>query len=189
MVGRTLDDSGNSIRRLVIQIPLALALLAGGIAVGAVWQARRSRVSQRPPSPSPVVQRLDEAPWSLTKQIVARSLQTHSFRTDKLLTNSDDEIVWRWLKDSIAKYPQNWVKLDLSDKHSYSLILSTPRVLEPVELTRCNEELSGKGLPLMLPGKRYMPVKVNIDDVMCPDWRGFIDADAAQLVFFEGISG
>jgi len=180
--------NGHRMRRLVVQIFFALALFAGGITLGVVWHARRARAST-PSPPLPVVQRWDEKPWPLTKQIVARSLQSHGFRTDKLRTNSDDEIVWRWLKDSIARYPQNWVKLELSDKHSYSLVFSPPKVLEPGELTSCNVELSGKGLPLMLSGKRYIPVQVKIDNVMCPDWHGFIDADEAKLVFFEGISG
>lgn len=175
-------------RRLIVQIVIGLAVFGGGIAVGAIWHARRSRVSI-PPPPTLAVQRSDEKPWPLTKQIVARSLQSHSFRTDKLRTNSNDDVVWRWLKDSIAKYPQNWVKLDITDKSSYGVVLYPSEVLEPLELTNCNQELSGKGLPLMQPGKRYIPVQVNIDGVMCPDWHGFIDADEAKLVYFEGISG
>ena len=188
IVGRALKHLYWLVRRLVVQIVFALVVFAGGIALGAVWHARRSRVSM-PPPPLPVVQRSDEKPWPLTKQIVARSLQSHSFRTDKLRLNSNDEVVWRWLKDSIAKYPQNWVKLDLADRHSYGVVLYPSKVLEPGELTRCNEELSSKGMPPMQPRKRYIPVQVNIDDVMCPDWHGFIDADEAQLVYFEGISG
>ena len=175
-------------RRLVVQIVIVIAVFAGGLALGAVWHARRSRVAT-PPAPSPVAQRADEKPWPLTKQTVARSLQSHSFRTDKLLMNSHDDVVWRWLKDSIAKYPQNWVKLDLTGEHSYGVVLYPSKVLDPNEITHCNKELSSKGLPLMQPGKRYIPVQVNIDNLMCPDWHGFIDADEAQLIYFEGISG
>lgn len=175
-------------RRLVVQIVIVVAVFAGGIAVGAVWQARRSRASL-PPPPSLVVQRSDEKPWPLAKHIVARSLQSHSFRTDNLRMNSNDDVVWRWLKDSVAKYPQEWVKLDITYNHSYGVVLYPSKVLAPNELTHCNKELSSKGMSLMQPGKRYIPVQVNIDDIICPDWHGFIDAEEAQLVYFEGMSG
>ena len=176
-----------SMRRLVVQTIIAIAIFAGGIAVGGVWHARRVR-NLPPPSPSPAAQRPDEKPWPLNKQIVARSLQTQSFRTDKLRTNSDHEVVWRWLKESIANYPQNWVKLDISDAHSYGVVLYPAKVLEPGELAHCNHELADKGLSPLTAGKRYIPVQVNIDDIICPDWHGFIDADEARLVFFEGLS-
>ncbi len=97
--------------------------------------------------------------------------------------------MWRWLKESIVNYPQNWVKLDISDEHTYGVVLYPPEVLEPGELVHCNRELAGKGLPRLTKGKQYIPVQVNIDNVMCPDWHGFIDADEARLVYFEGISG
>jgi hypothetical protein len=96
--------------------------------------------------------------------------------------------VWRWLKESIAKYPQNWVKLDISDGHSYGVVLYPPKVLEPGELAHCNAELAGKRMPLLTAGKRYIPLQVNVDNIICPDWHGFIDADEARLVFFEGSS-
>jgi len=159
--------------------------------MGAAWYARRSRGPKVPPQtfPLPVAQTPPEKPWTLTKQLVARSLQTQSFRTDKLRTNSDHDVVWRWLKDSIANYPQNWVKLDISDQHTYGVVLYPSQALEPFEMNHCNRELAGKGLPLLTAGKRYIPVQVNIDDIICPDWHGFIDVDEARLVYFEGISG
>lgn len=175
-------------RRLIVQILVGVAIFAAGIAVGDAWRARHSHIAM-PSMPTPVAQRSDEKPLPLTKQIVSRSLQTQSFRTDKLRMNSDPDVVWRWLKDSIAKYPQNWVKLDISDRHSYGVVLSPPRVIERDELTQRNHELFSKGLPLLMAGKLYIPVQVKIDDVMCPDWHGFIDADEARLVYFEGISG
>ncbi|HKO61511.1 MAG TPA: hypothetical protein VJV03_10155 [Pyrinomonadaceae bacterium] len=125
----------------------------------------------------------------MTKQVVARSLQTHSFRTDKLRTNSNPDIVWRWLKESIAKYPQNWVKLEISNQHNYGVVLYPPKMLEPGELAYYNQDLATKGLPLLVANKVYIPLQVNVDTIICPDWHGFIDADEAQLVYFEGISG
>ena len=173
--------------RLILQLAIAITLFVGGVAAGVARHARRVRASQT--TQQPITQGSDEKPWPLNKQIVARSLQTHSFRTDKLRTNSDADVVWRWLKDSIAKYPQNWVKLDIFDQHTYGVVLYPPKVLEPGELTHCNGELASKRLPLLVPGKRYIPVQVNIDNTICPDWHGFIDADGAQLVYFEGLSG
>ena len=103
--------------------------------------------------------------------------------------NTNDDVVWRWLKESIAKYPQNWVKLDISDQHVYGVVLYPPKVLESAELTHCNRELAAKGLSPLTAGKIYTPVQVNIDTIICPNWHGFIDADEAQLVYFEGMSG
>jgi hypothetical protein len=174
--------------RRILQAFIALAIFAGGIAVGAVWHARRLRNSL-PPPPSPAARQPDEKPWPLTKQVVARSLQSHSFRTDKLRMNSNDDVVWRWLKESVANYPQNWVKLDISDNHIYGVVLYPPKVLERGELAYCNQELATKGLSPLASGRRYIPVQINIDNVICPDWHGFIDADETQLVYFEGISG
>src|ERR1051326_1626224 len=177
-------------QRVTLQIVLAIVIFAGGIAAGAAWHARRSHKTTLPTATNPtqVAQTPAEKPWPLTKQIVSRSLQTQSFRTDKLRRNSDHEVVWRWLKDSIANYPQNWVKLDISDQHTYDVVLYPPQVLEPGEVTHCNRELAGKGLPPLTAGKPYLPGQVNIDDIICPDWHGFIDADEARLVYFEGMS-
>jgi len=175
-------------RRTIFQTLVAIALFAGGIVLGAVWHSRRVRSTA--PTPSlPVAQRPDDKPWPLTQQIVARSLQSHSFRTDKLRLNSYDDVVWRWLKECVANYPQNWVKLDISEQHTYGVVLYPPKVLEVTELTHCNHELAAKGLSPLTAGKIYIPVQVNIDNIICPDWHGFIDADQAKLVYFEGLSG
>ena len=80
------------------------------------------------------------------------------------------------------------MKLDISDQHTYGVALYPPKVLESGELLHCNKELTSKGLPLLTAGKRYIPLQVNIDNIICPDWYGFIDADEAQLVYFEGRS-
>jgi hypothetical protein len=172
-------------RRLLIQIFVAISVFAGGIAVGAVWHARRNRA----PAPlPPIVQRPDEKPWPLTNLIVSRSLQSHSFRTDKLQLNSNDDVAWRWLKESISKYPQNWVKLNITDTKTYGVVLYPPRVFESTELAHLNEELSRKGLPLVQAGKRYIQVQINVGNIICPDWHGYINADQVQLVYFEGVS-
>src|SRR5262245_61469422 len=121
--------------RRLIHAVIAVTIFAGGIALGIAWHARRVR-SSTAATPLPIAQPSNEQPWPLNKTIVARSLQTHSFRTGKLRTNSDADVVWRWLKDSIARYPQNWVKLDLSDQHTYGVVLNPPKVLEPSELAR-----------------------------------------------------
>jgi hypothetical protein len=174
-------------RRLILQTIVAVVLFAGGIATGAVWHARRVR-STLPASPSPAAQRPDEKPWPLTKQVVARSLQSHSFRTDKLRLNSNDDIVWRWLKESVANYPQNWVKLNLNETESYGVVLYPPKILEPIELARFNKQLSESGLPLVVAGKRYIPIQINAGNIICPNWYGLVDPDDARLVFFEGRS-
>jgi len=93
------------------------------------------------------------------------------------------------LRESIANYPQNWVKLDISDQHTYGIVFYPPKVLESGELARYNQELGAKGLAPRAAGKRNVPAQVNIDNIICPDWHGFIDADEAQLVYFEGMSG
>lgn len=177
-----------SMRRIIFQTLLAIALFAAGVVLGTVWHARRVRSTSPTPS-STIALRPDDKPWPLSPQVVARSLQSHSFRTDKLRLNSNDEVVWRWLKESVANYPQNSVKLDISVQHSYGVVLYPPKVLEPTELTHCNRELAAKGLSPLTAGKIYIPVQVNIDNIICPDWHGFIDADQAKLVYVEGLSG
>ena len=176
-----------SMRRLILQTIIAVALFAGGIALGAAWHARRGR-TKPPTSPSAAAQRPDEKPWPLTKQVVARSLQSHSFRTDKLRLNANDDVVWRWLKESVANYPQNWVKLNINETESYGVVIYPPKTLEPMELAHCNKQLSESGLPLVSQGKRYLPIQINVGNIICPDWYGLVDPDEARLVFFEGRS-
>jgi hypothetical protein len=173
-------------KRLILYLGIAsLAFTVGAIAA-TLWKAHSS------PSQFPIVisQGLEEEwQWPLTKEIVSRSLQSHSFRTDKLRRNSNDEIVWRWLKESIVAYPQNWVKLNISDNESYGVVLYPLKVLEPSELDYYNKELKKKGLPSLEKGKRYQPMNVYQGNIICPNWSGIIDIEEARLVYFEGSSG
>ena len=171
-------------KRLILYLGIAsLAFTIGAIAT-TFWETHSSR------SQSPVViSREVEEQWPLTKQIVSRSLQSHSFRTDKLRRNSNDEIIWRWLKESILAYPQNWVKLNISENESYGVLLYPPKVLEASQLDYYNEELKKKGLPSLEKGKSYQPINVYQGNIICPSWSGFIDIEEAKLVFFEGNSG
>ena len=179
-------------KRLVLYIGTALLSFVVGAAAATVWHSRHSRLQTPPPAliPEPVEK---EQPvveeWPLTKLIVSRSLQTHSFGTDKLLKNSDDEIVWRWLKGEIARYPQNWVKLNVSDKECCGVVLYPMKVLEPGELIHINRELDQKGWPPLARNKRYLPINVYRDTVICPSWSGYIDVEEAKLVYFLGESG
>ena len=72
---------------------------------------------------------------------------------------ASDEIVWRWLKESILAYPQNWLKLTITDNQSYGVVLYPPKVLEASQLDYYNEELKKRGLPSLVRGKSYQPIK------------------------------
>ena len=156
-----------------------------GSVAGVIWKSRRDRSTSLPPPP----QRVEETQWALTREIVSRSLQTHSFRTEKLRRNSNDEVVWRWLMDSIAKYPQNWVKLNISDKESYGIVLYPMKALESTELIHYNKELSEKGMPPLRAGKQYLPIEVYEGNIICPNWSGLVDVEEPRLVYFLGMSG
>lgn len=170
------------IKRLLRYVGIALCAFAAGIIVQRVWTTRSY-------TPASTQTQHAEEQWPLTKQIVARSLQSHSFRTDKLRTNSNDEIVWRWLKESIATFPQNWVKLDISDSKTYGVVLTPLTTLEPSQLAFYNRELEKKGLPALDKAKRYQPINVHEGNIICPSWVGLIDVEEAKLVYFEGQSG
>lgn len=172
-----------NMKRFVLYIGTALLAFV----VGAIAATLSKSHSSRSQTPIAITQAIEEE-WPLTKEIVSRSLQSHSFRTDKLRKNSNDEIVWRWLKESIAGYPQNWVKLNISDDESYGVVLYPLRVLESTELNYYNKELNEKGLPSLAKGKRYLPINVYEGNIICPSWSGFIDVEEAKLVFFLGES-
>jgi hypothetical protein len=172
-------------RRFLLEILLALLIFAIGIASRARWQAHR----HPPPIPLSVKQEVDQEEWPLTKEIVSRSLQTHIFRTDKLRRNSDPEIVWRWLKETLSTYPQNWVKLTISDDESYGVVLSPQKALDSANLMYYNKELSERGMPLPREGKRYLPIHITQGNIICPNWSGLVDVAEARLVYFEGVSG
>src|SRR2546427_7044807 len=103
-------------KRWLVQIVIAGFIFASGSLAGAIWKSRRQQSLQ-----APTPQRVDEIERPLTKENVWQSLRSHSFRSDKIRRNSEDDVVWRWLKQSIAKYPQNWVKLNISDKETYGV--------------------------------------------------------------------
>lgn len=170
-------------KRWPIQIVVALLIFASGAIGGALWKSRRTQPTQAPPT-----QGVDDLERPLTKANVSESLQSHGFRTDRLRKNSNDDVVWRWLKDSIAKYPQNWVKLHINDTDSYGVVLYPPKTLEPMELARFNRQLTETGLPPISASKRYIPIQINAGNIICPDWYGLVDPDEARLVFFEGRS-
>jgi len=171
-------------KRFVLYLGIALLSFSIGTIATTFWKAR----SGRSQSPVAILRDVEEQ-WPLTKQIVSRSLQTHSFRTDKLRRNSNDEIVWRWLKESIVAFPQNWVRLDISEDKSYGVVLYPAKVLESSEIDYYNEELKKKGLPPLDKSKSYQPINVYIGNIICPSWSGIIDVEDARLVFFEGSSG
>ena len=172
-------------RRSLLEILLALLIFAIGVGSGARWQAHRNPS----PIPSSVTQEVDQEKWPLTKVIVSRSLQTHIFRTDKLRRNSDPEIVWRWFKETLSTYPQNWVKLTISDDESYGVVLYPQKELDSTTLTYYNKELSERGLPLLREGKRYLPIQINQSNIICPNWQGLVDVEEVKLVYFAGFSG
>ena len=153
--------------------------------MGVLWQSKRSR----PQSISDVAQREDKKEWPLTKEIVSRSLQTQAFRTEKLRRKSDHEIVWRWLRESIAAYPRNWIKLTVSDQQTYEIVLYRLKTMDLEGLSYYNRELSEKGMPLLREGKRYLPITVYQGNIECPNWSGLVDVEEARLVYFAGASG
>jgi hypothetical protein len=168
--------------RLALYIGVALGAFLCGVTV--------DRLLKSPAQPSPViVVKTNPQPRPLTKERVSRALQSHSFRTDKLRTNSDDEIVWRWLKQSIADFPQNWVKLNISDRETYSVIRDPLAVPEHDAWIYYNRELELKGLPPLQQGKKYQHITVYRGTTVCPNWEGLIDVEEAKLVFFAGSSG
>jgi hypothetical protein len=175
-------------KRFVLYIGTALLSFVVGAVAATLWNSHHSR-TQTPPAliPAPVEEKqpvVEE--WPLTKVIVSRALQTRSFGTDKLRKNSDNEIVWRWLKEEIARYPQNWVKLNVADKECCGVVLYPMRVVDPGELIHINRELNQKGLPPLAKDKRYLPINLYRDTIICPSWSGFIDVEEAKLVYFLG---
>lgn len=172
-------------KRSIIYISISALTFTVGTYISARWK----RQIDHPPSAAITKKAIEEEQWPLSKMLVSRALQQHSFRSDKLRRNSNDEVVWRWLKESIAVYPQNWVRLNISNQESYGVVLNPMAVLEPSEIVYYNRQLKAKGLPTLDPGKRYLPINVYHGDIICPSWAGLIDVEEAKLVFFEGSSG
>ena len=174
-------------KRLVIYIGTALLSFAVGAIAATLWSSHQSRSQTPAVIAQPVAQPVEEE-WPLTKQIVSRSLQSRSFGTDKLRKNSDDEIVWRWLREAIRAYPQTGVTLNISDTEGYGVVLYPIQVLEPILVNDINRELNRKGLPPLEKDKRYLRIHVYRDKVICPNWTGYIDVEEAKLVYFRGES-
>src|SRR5687768_1719952 len=166
--------------RLVLYVGVVLCAFTTGISV--------DRLLKSPSRPTVAVVETNQKERPLTREIVSRSLQSHSFSTDRLRKNSNNEIVWRWLKESIASFPQNWVKLTITDSESYHVTFDPLTVLNRSELDYLNEELEKKGLPALEQGKRYQPITVHQGDILCPSWSGLIDVEEAKLVYFAGSS-
>ncbi len=93
------------------------------------------------------------------------------------------------MKKSVAEYPQNWVRLDISEKEIYGVVIYPPKILDSRTLAYYNKELNGKGMPSLLKGKYYLPVQLNQGNIICPNWNGLIDPEEAKLVYFYGHSG
>jgi hypothetical protein len=177
-------------KRLALYIATALLSFAVGAVAATLWSSHQSRPQTTTVVAQPVTQPVeDEEEWPLRKQIVSRSLQTHSFSTDKLRKiskNTDDGIVWRWLKQEIARYPQDRVPLNISDSEDYGVVLYPIEVLEPILLNDFNRELNRKGLPTLEKDKRYLRIHLYKDNTICPNWTGYIDVEEARLVYFRG---
>ena len=178
-------------RRLTIHLAIALLTFTVGVVSGASWYARRQ--TPRPdkaqsdlahPAPKSV-----EQEWPLSPDLVSRALQTRIISTKRLRRNSDDEIVWRWLKQSIAEYPQDWVRLNISEAEHYSVVIYRPITLDTHRLEEMNGELEKQGRPLLEAGKQYAELEVKQGNIACPDWYGLIDVGSARLMYFEGRSG
>jgi hypothetical protein len=90
------------------------------------------------------------------------------------------------LKDAITAYPQAYIKLEPSNEETYGVVLYPTTVLRSPNLDHYNAQLKKNGLPNLNANKRYMPINVYLNNIICPSWMGLIDVDEAELVFFEG---
>lgn len=177
-------------RNLSLRLLIGLLTFAVGIAFGVLWQSYRSHKDDQSQKqvaepPSHVSQ---EEEWELTPELVSRALQTRVITTKQLRRNSGDEVVWRWLKQSIAEYPQNFVKLNISESEHYGVIIYKAETLTESEMTHYNRELKSRGLPLLEEGKAYGRLQVTQSNIICPSWIGLVDLEKAKLVYFAGHS-
>lgn len=180
-------------RRFAFRFAVALFTFTLGVLSGALWYARRSHADDRPQKEPEAAreQRVDnrqEAEWPLTAPLVSRALQTRVITTKRLRRNGDDEVVWRWLKQSIAEYPQDWLPLKIEESESYFIVVYKADVLDAVPLKHYNKKLKALDLPILKAGKRYARLQINEGDVDCPNWTGLIDLEEAKLVYFESHS-
>lgn len=182
---------GVEMRRLTVYLAIALLTFTLGVVSGAFWYARQltpqpGRAQAEFAQPAP---QSNEQQWPLTPDLVSRAMQTRIISTKRLRRNGDDEVVWRWLKQSVAEYPQNWVRLNISEAGHYSVVIYRPTTLDEKRREVINGQLRGQGRPLLEEGKKYAELQVKQGDIECPDWYGLIDLDAARLMYFEGRSG
>lgn len=176
-------------RRLTIYFAIALLTFTMGVMSGAFWYAKLNQPVERQVEITQTAPNLAEQEWAPTTELVSRALQTRIISTKRLRRNGDDEIVWRWLKKSVAEYPQNFVNLNISETEHYSVVINRPVILDQNQLAYINNQLKEqRRLPLEA-GKRYAELQVNQGNIACPDWYGLIDLEAAKLMYFEGRSG
>jgi hypothetical protein len=175
-------------RRLTIHFAIALLTFTIGVLSGAFWYAKRNQSVKQQAEVAQAAPKSEDQEWPLSPELVARALQTRVISTKRLRRNGDDEIVWRWLKQSIADYPQNFVKLNISEAEHYSVVLYRPTILSANQLAQINIQLKEQGRPLLEAGKKYAELQVNQGNIACPDWYGLIDLDEAKLKYFQGRS-
>ncbi len=180
-------------RRFAFRLAVALLTFTLGVVSGAFGYARRSHVNSRPQKEPEATreQRANnqqETEWPLTAPLVSRALQTRVITTKRLRRNTDDEIVWRWLKQSIAEYPQAWPSLEIVESDHYFVVIYRADVLDTVSLRYHNKKLKARNLPLLKAEKRYAKLQVNVGGIDCPNWTGLVDLEEARLVYFEGHS-
>jgi hypothetical protein len=177
------------------QLVVALITFGIGATAGVIWHAQRNHVvnhSSNQVAMRPDSQQQDEPPWPLTQQLVSRALQTRQLSTKRLIRNSDDEVVWRWLRQAIteyqatAGYEQDSLVLPLSDAHYYFVVIYP---LSVDELRFFNLDLRKAGRPLLQANHRYARIQVNYDNIACPEWIGIIDLEAPKLMFLRGSGG
>jgi hypothetical protein len=176
-------------RNLLPKIAAALITFALGAASGAVWL--RFHEPAKVDSSQPAM--LQEQPeFTLTSILVARSLQTRVIPTKNLKRNSSNEIIWRWLKQEIARYQSipgyenQSLVLPLSDTHEYRVTLYQ---MNEEEFKAANQVLLREGLPLLKADHQYARLGIHIDDIICPNWGGYVDLEEPRLVFFRGSGG
>jgi hypothetical protein len=180
-------------RTILTRIVAAFITFALGIAAGVAWlrlhrhDSQPARINRSQPDKAQ-----EESELPLTSILVARSLQTRAVQTKDLKRNSSDEIIWRWLRQEITRYQSTpdykrvSLVLPLKDEHEYELTLHQ---VNEEEFKSANQFLLREGLPPLKPERRYARVGIHLDNLICPDWGGYIDLEEPKLVFFRGTGG
>src|ERR1044072_65499 len=138
--------AGVLMRHRFLQIAATLLIFALGILCGTLWHSRQNQSNQQPSTTvdsqqSQLANIQEEDEWTLTPEIVSRALQTKIIRTTSLRRNSDDEVVWRWLKQSVTDYHRDWLKLNISETEQYGVVIYPASILSSNELSYCNQQL------------------------------------------------